>query len=175
MDILYTEIEIQKRVQELAEEISEDYEGEEVIVVGILKGAFIFTADLVRHLTCKNIIDFMDVSSYGSGTISSGKITLDKDLTCDPKGRHVILVEDLIDTGNTLQWIKEYLQSKDTKSVKICCLLDKDVKRKNYIDVDYVGFKCPNEFVVGYGMDYDGAYRNCPHVGILHPEVYQNK
>jgi hypoxanthine phosphoribosyltransferase len=146
------------------------YAGSEIIVVGLLKGAFIFVADLLRDLTVNYKIDFMVVSSYAGTT--SGNIRLKQDLEVDPHGKHILVVEDLIDTGKTLKWMKEHLQTKAPASVRIACLLDKAERREVDVEVDFVGWTCPDEFVVGYGMDFDNGYRCMPFVGVLKPEAY---
>lgn len=171
--VLFTEEQLQQRVRELSAEISKDFAGEEVIIVGLLTGAFMAMADVSRHLTIPNSVDFIAASSYGNGTESSGTIKLKKDLTADPKGKNIVIVEDLIDTGTTLAWIKSYFLMKEPKCVKICTILDKPARRKADIKVDYVGFKCPDEFVVGYGMDFAEAYRTLPFVGVLKEEAYK--
>jgi hypoxanthine phosphoribosyltransferase len=139
-------------------------------VVGLLKGAFVFVSDLLRDLRVSHKVDFMVVSSY-SGT-TSGNLVLKQDLGLDPDGKHVLVVEDLIDTGKTLKFMKEHLQTKNPKSVRIACLLDKTERREVDVHVDYVGWTCPDEFVVGYGMDFDNEYRCMPFVGVLKPEAY---
>eukprot|EP00940_MAST-03C_sp_MAST-3C-sp2_P003279 g3279.t1 len=171
--VLFSSDRIQGRIKELADRISKDYDGESVIVVGLLKGAFMAVADVARHLTIPNEIDFMVASSYGQGTVTSGVIKLKKDLGINPAGRHILIVEDLIDTGTTLKWIKDYLLSKNPKSVKLCCILDKKARRTADVRVDYVGFECPDEFVVGFGMDYAGHFRTLPFVGVLKPSAYK--
>jgi len=172
--ILYPTDKIIQRVAELAKEISEDYKDKgTVLCVGLLNGAFIFVADIMRQLKMPYNIDFMTLSSYGSGMKSSGSIRCKKDVSMDPAGRHVLILEDLIDSGNTLAWLQKHLESKKCASVKICCLLDKIEKRTVDVKIDYVGWNCPDEFVVGYGMDYDETYRCLPFVGVLKPEVYQ--
>jgi hypoxanthine phosphoribosyltransferase len=170
--ILFTEKQILKRIGELAIEISNDYHGKEIIICCLLKGAFFLVSDLVRRLTVKNQIDFMIVSSYDNRTKSSGSVKLEKDLSINPSGRHIIIVEDLIDTGTTLKWIKQHLLCKDVASLKICCLLDKKARRETKVQIDYCGFDCPDEFVIGYGMDFAEDYRSLPFVGVLKPEVY---
>ena len=171
--ILFTAEEIQGKVRELAARISADHVGEDIMVVGLLKGAFLAVADVARHLTVANTVDFMVASSYGGkSTTSSGTVRLKKDLDIDPAGKHIVIVEDLIDTGNTLQWVKAYLQTKGVKSVKICCILDKVSRREADVQIDYVGWECPDEFVVGYGMDFDEEYRTLPFIGVLKPEAY---
>jgi len=173
--ILFTENDIQGKVKELAASISRHYSNLTplpILCVGLLKGAFVFTSDLCRHLTVPYVIDFMVVSSYGSGTKSSGSVKLKKDLDIDPSGKHILILEDLIDTGTTLAWIKTHLQTKDCASVRICCLLDKTTRHRVQIRPDWVGFDCEDAFVVGYGMDFAEQYRCLPFVGVLKPEAY---
>ena len=172
--VLFSRSELENRIRELSKTISKDYEGESVLVVGLLKGAFIAVADVARNLTVPNQIDFMVASSYGHGTETSGVIKLKKDLDVDPSGKNILIVEDLIDTGTTLEWIKKYLLTKDPKSVRICCILDKKARRTSTVKVDYVGFDCPDEFVVGYGMDFAGDFRTLPFVGVLKPSAYSS-
>lgn len=172
-EILITEKELQSRIAELGKEVAKDYEGKTPIFVGVLKGAIMFFADMVRATPIPCEYDFMAVSSYGAGTISSGKINLIKDLSADIKGRHVVILEDILDTGNTLRFVVDHLMEKEPASLKICTLLDKPSRRTAPIEADYVGFTIPNQFVVGYGLDYDEIYRNIPYVGILKPEVYK--
>ena len=164
--VLYTMEEIQKRIKELGEEISNDYKGEELIVVCILKGAAFFTTDLVKNIDCEMIIDFMRVSSY-TGTESSGIITLKQDLEEDIEGKNVLIVEDIIDTGRTLNTLKTELLNRKPKSLKVVTLLDKKERRVVDLDADYVGFSIPNKFVVGYGFDIDEKYRNIPYIGYI--------
>lgn len=171
--VLVGEEELQRRVRELAAEISRDLVGEEVIVVGLLNGAFMALADIARRLTVPTRIDTIALGTYGDGTESSGVVRVTKDLGNDIAGKHVIIVEDLIDTGVTLQWIQNYLATKDPKSVKLCCILDKPARRGTGVKVDYVGFTCPDEFVVGYGMDFAQGYRSLPFVGVLREEAYK--
>lgn len=173
--VLFTEAQLHARTRELAAEISHDFEGEHVIVVGLLSGAFMALADVARHLTVRNSVDTIAVGSYGAGTSSSGTVTMKKDLTHDPKGKNIVIVEDLIDTGNTLAWIQNYFLTKEPKCVKICCILDKQARRTADVKVDYVGFDCPDEFVVGYGMDFAEEYRTMPFVGVLRPEAYTSQ
>ena len=172
-EILITEKELQSRIAELGKEVAKDYEGKTPIFVGVLKGAIMFFADMVRATPIPCEYDFMAVSSYGAATISSGKINLIKDLSADIKGRHVVILEDILDTGNTLRFVVDHLLEKEPASLKICTLLDKPSRRTAPIEADYVGFTIPNQFVVGYGLDYDEIYRNIPYVGILKPEVYK--
>lgn len=170
--VLFTEEEVHQRVKELADQINRDYAGTEVVLVCILRGSYIFTADLSRYLTVPTTIDFMSVSSYGSGTVSTGAIQVKKDLSDDPAGKHLILVEDILDTGNTLFALKNLLLHRKAASIRICTLLNKPSRREKSINADYVGYEVPNSFVVGYGMDYNEHYRNLPFVGVLKPSVY---
>ncbi|MGN1456723.1 MAG: hypoxanthine phosphoribosyltransferase [Acutalibacteraceae bacterium] len=170
--ILLDESQIADVVDGIAEKINKDYENEELVVVGILKGSIMFLADVFRKLEVSCSLDFMAASSYGSSTISSGKVTIKKDLSEDIKGKHVLIVEDILDTGNTLSYIKDYLAKKDPLSVKICTLFDKPSRRQKPISPDYVGRTIPDLFIVGYGLDYNEKYRNLPYIGVLKPEVY---
>ena len=170
--ILITEEEILQAAKRLAEAIDRDYEGEEVVFVGLLKGSVQIMADLLKHVKTKCRIDFMCVSSYGKGTTSTGRINIIKDLSEPIDNQNVVIVEDIIDSGNTLNFIMKYFAAKNAKSVKICTLLDKPSRREVEIDVDYVGFEVPDEFVVGYGLDYQEYYRNLPCIGVLKPEIY---
>eukprot|EP00455_Lapot_gusevi_P034018 TRINITY_DN373_c0_g1_i1.p1 TRINITY_DN373_c0_g1~~TRINITY_DN373_c0_g1_i1.p1 ORF type:complete len:246 (+),score=91.04 TRINITY_DN373_c0_g1_i1:68-805(+) len=170
--VLFSEDMIQRKVRELAAQISRDYAGKTIIAVGLLSGAFVFVADLLRNMNIAYEVDFMAVSSYGAGTTTSGSVKLKKDVSIDPRNRHVLIIEDLIDTGRTLQWIKDYFHSKNCASVALCCLLDKRARREVDVHVDYIGYECPDEFVVGYGMDFANQYRCCPFVGVLRPEAY---
>ena len=162
--VLLTEEEIQSRIRELAADIWRDYAGKDLLLVGVLKGAILVMADLMRALPGTVPIDWMAISSYGSGTKSSGVVRIIKDLDTDITGRHVLIVEDIIDSGLTLSWIRSNLQSRSPASVEICTLLRKPEVAKVEIDVRYVGFDIPNEFVVGYGLDVDECYRNLPYV-----------
>ena len=174
--ILLTEEEIQNRIRELGEILTEEYAGKNPIVVGVLKGVVVFYADMIRHIKVPCEMDFMCVSSY-QGTNSTGRTMISKDLNNDIHGRHVLILEDIFDTGNSLEFICNHLKNKEPASLKICTLLDKPERRKAGVTVkcDWVGFTIPNEFVVGYGLDYDEHYRNLPFVGVLKPEVYENK
>lgn len=163
---------IQERVKELGEEITRDYEGKDLLVVGILKGAFIFMADLVRNIKIPIAIDFMDVSSYGSSTQTSGVVRIMKDLEKSIEGRHVLIVEDIIDSGLTLNYISKNLRSRKAASVKICAFLDKPSRRRAPVKADYLGFSVPDEFIVGYGLDYAEKYRHYPFVAILDRDEY---
>ena len=159
--------EIEKKISELAEKISIDYKNKDLILVCILKGAWIFMADLVRKLTIPVKCDFLGVSSYGSGTESSGVVRILSDLTIQVENKHVLIVEDIIDTGLTLKYIKDLLLQRKPKSVKICALLDKPARHKIEVDIDYLGFTIPNKFVVGYGIDFDERFRNLPYIGYI--------
>lgn len=171
--ILYSEEEIKNKVKELGAAISRDYAGESLLVIGILKGAFVFMADLVRQITIPLQLDFMDVSSYGNSTNSSGEVRIMKDLDYSIEGKNVLIVEDIVDTGLTLIYITEILKKRGPKSVKIACLLDKPSRRKSPTYPSYVGFSIPDEFVVGYGLDYAERYREYPAICILNPSVYK--
>ena len=170
--VLYTEEQILSRLGELAEQIWADYEGKDLLLVGVLKGAVLVMADLIRALPGTAPMDWMAVSSYGSGTKSSGVVRILKDLDTDITGKHVLIVEDIVDSGLTLSWIKANLASRRAASVEVCTLLRKPDAAKVSVDVRYVGFDIPNEFVVGYGLDYAEKYRNLPFVGTLAPHVY---
>lgn len=169
--VLITADEIEEKVAEVGMKISEDYEGKNPIFVGVLKGCFIFMADLMRHVTIPCTMDFMSVSSY-SGTSSTGAVKINKDLNQDIEGRHLILVEDILDSGVTLNYLKTYLQVRKPASVHIVTLMDKPAHRKAPVYADYACFDVPDAFVVGYGLDYNERYRNLPYIGILSPEVY---
>ncbi|BDZ56628.1 hypoxanthine phosphoribosyltransferase [Barrientosiimonas humi] len=170
--VLFTEDQIRERLAELGEEIWRDYEGKDLLLVGVLKGAILVMADLMRTLPGSVPMDWMAVSSYGSGTKSSGVVRILKDLDTDISGKHVLIVEDIIDSGLTLSWIRSNLESREPASVEICTLLRKPDAAKVEIDCKYVGFEIPNEFVVGYGLDFDEQYRNLREIGTLAPHVY---
>lgn len=172
--ILLTPEQISARVKELGAAISEDYAGKELMLICILKGANIFLADLVRQITVPVSYDFVAVSSYGADTKSSGVVRILKDLDESAESKHVLVVEDIVDTGLTLRlsYILENLRSRRAASVKVCTLLDKPSRRRVDVPVDYYGFKVEDQFVVGYGMDYQGKYRNLPYIGVLKPEIY---
>lgn len=173
--IVLTEATIQKRASELGAEITKFYEGKEIICVGLLTGAVCFMTDLIKYIKVPYELDFMSLSSYGKGTESKGIPKMTKDMKIDPKGKHILLIEDLIDTGRTLAWVKKYLADKDCASVRVCCLLDKKARRiEKHVTVDFVGMDCPNAFIVGYGMDFAGHYRGLPFIGVLKPEAYAN-
>ena len=172
--ILLTEAEIQAKIDELGEILTKEYEGKDPIVVGVLKGVVVFYADMVRKINVPCQMDFMWISSY-AGTNSTGNMLVRKDVSADIKGRHVLILEDIFDTGNSLDFVVKHLLSKEPASLKICTLLDKPERRNPAVTLqaDYVGFTIPNAFVVGYGLDYNEHYRNLPYVGILKPEVYE--
>jgi hypoxanthine phosphoribosyltransferase len=174
-EVLISKEEIQKRVKELGQEITRDYDGQSLLVVCILKGAVNFMSDLIREIDCPLGIDFMAVSSYGNSTTSSGDVMILKDLESSIAGKNLLIVEDIIDTGLTLKYLLENLGARKPKSIKICTLLDKPSKRKIELNIDYNGFTIPDEFVVGYGLDFAELYRNLPDVCILKPEAYENK
>ena len=171
-EILYSKEDIAAVTKKLGAQITKDYEGKKPLVICILTGAVLFMTDLVREIDTYCEIDFMDISSYGDATESSGQVKIIKDLDKSVEGRDVLIVEDIIDTGRTLEKVMELLSHRDAKSVKVCTLLDKPARREKVVTPDYAGFEVPNEFVVGYGLDYTGFYRNLPYVGILKPEVY---
>ena len=171
--ILYSEEEISKNVKRIGEQISRDYEGKKLLLVSVLKGSIVFMADLMRAITIPCAIDFMAISSYGSGT-TPGAVRLIKDLGVDISGMDVLIVEDILDSGNSLSYTIELLKARKPASIKICTLLDKpDRRQAKHIQADYVGKVIPDEFVVGYGLDYDEKYRNLPYIGVLKPEVYE--
>ena len=171
--VLLSEDQIQAKVKELAAQISAEYADKDPVFVGVLKGVIIFFADMVRAITVPCEIDFMCISSYG-GTDSTGNVVVKKDLSVDIKGRHVVILEDIYDTGRSLDFTYKYLLSKEPASLKICTLLDKPERRVEGITLEpeYIGFTIPNEFVVGYGLDFNEHYRNLPYVGVLKPEAY---
>ncbi|PJO85295.1 hypoxanthine phosphoribosyltransferase [Enterococcus faecium] len=172
--ILISEEEIQVRCKELGKELTEIYQNTNPLVVGVLKGAVPFMADIVRSIDTYLELDFMDVSSYGNATVSSGEVKIVKDLDTNVEGRDLLIVEDIIDSGRTLAYLVDLFKYRKAKSVKIVTLLDKPEGRVVNIEADYVGFNVPNEFVVGYGLDYAEAYRNLPYIGVLKPSVYQS-
>jgi len=172
MDILLSESQIQQRVSELGGRISADYAGLNPLLLCVLKGGYVFLADLTRCLTIKHDVDFMAISSYGDGTESSGVVRILKDLDRDISGRHVLVVEDIIDTGRTLAYLMQNLRVRQPASLKVCTLLNKPSRREIDLDVDYTGFEIPDRFVIGYGLDYAGHYRNLMFVGVLKPEIY---
>jgi len=167
--ILFTEEQISNRVREIAAQVSKDYSGEELVVVGVLKGSFIFMADLIRYIEVPLVVDFVTLSSYGDGHQSSGVVRVISNLREDIKNKHVLLVEDIVDTGLTLSLsgLSEYISAKEAKSVRVCTLLDKPSRRKVDVSLDYVGFEVPDKFIVGYGLDSAGKFRNLPYIGCI--------
>jgi hypoxanthine phosphoribosyltransferase len=170
--VYYTEEMIQNRVRELGAQLSADYDGKKPLLIGVLKGSFLFLADLARAMDIPCEFDFIAASSYGGGTESSGVVKMKKDVDAPVDGRHVIIVEDILDTGLTLECLRRYFNGLKPASLKICAFLDKPARRKVPIEADYVGFRCVDAFYVGYGLDYDGFYRNLPYIGSLKPEIY---
>ena len=172
--VLISEEQIRNRIAELGEELTREYTGKDPVIVGVLKGVVVFYADMVRKINVPCQMDFMWISSY-AGTETTGGMVVRKDVSCDIKGRHVLILEDIFDTGNSLDFTYRHLLSKEPASLKICTLLDKPSRRKEGITLqaDYVGFTVPNAFVVGYGLDYNEHYRNLPYVGVLKPELYE--
>jgi len=171
-DILLDTDTVAARVTELGAELVRDYTGRDPVLVSVLKGSLVFLADLMRAMDVPMSIDLMEVSSYGSGTESSGQVRILKDLSKPIEGRDVIVVEDIIDTGLTLNYLLRYLGERHPASIKVCCLLDKPARRLAEIPIDYRGFTIPDRFVIGYGLDYDERYRNLPYIGVLKPSVY---
>lgn len=172
LKVLMSEEQLQKRVREMGDELYDRFHDKNPIFVGVLKGCFIFMADLVRAAQIKSEIEFIGVSSYNNSTKSSGVVQITRDLQRDISGRDIIIVEDILDSGNTLYFLTEYLKTKGAASVTIATLLDKPARREKPISADYAGFEVPDEFVVGYGLDYCQQYRNMPYIGVLKPEVY---
>lgn len=164
---MLSEEELAKRINELGEQISKDYEGESVFLVCILKGAAFFACELAKRITVPVTIDFMATSSYGSGTVSTGEVQIKKDLDLGVEGRNVIIVEDIIDSGNTLNYLSGLFKDRKAKSIRMCAMLDKPDRREVDVPVDYIGFTIPDAFVVGYGLDYDQKYRNLPYIGVV--------
>ncbi len=164
---MLSEEELANRIKELGEQISKDYEGEEVFLVCILKGAAFFACELAKRITVPVTIDFMATSSYGSGTVSTGEVQIKKDLDLGVEGKNVIIVEDIIDSGNTLNYLSNLFKDRKAKSVKMCAMLDKPERREVDVPMDYIGFTIPDAFVVGYGLDYDQKYRNLPYIGVV--------
>ena len=172
--ILFTEEELRQRVKERGAQITTDYQGKEPLLVSVLRGSYIFMADLTRSIDLPCTVDFMSVSSYGSGTSSSGQVQITKDLSENIEGRDVIVVEDILDSGNTLFYLLQLLEARKPASIRLCTLLNKPERRVKEVEVAYSGFDIPDAFVVGYGLDYAEKYRNLPYIGILKPEVYSN-
>jgi len=170
--ILISEDEIRNRVRDMGKQITADYQGSSLIMVGILRGAVLFFGDLAKEIKVPLSMDFMAVSSYGDSTKTSGVVRIIHDLHQNIEGKDVLIVEDIIDTGLTLHYLIENLRSRNPKSIKTCCLLDKPSRRRANVTPDYVGFEVPDEFVVGYGLDYKELYRNLPYIGVLKPHIY---
>ena len=170
--VLYTQEQVDSRLDELAKQLTAKYQDECPLVVSVMTGALVFTSDMLKRLPFKLNLDYVDVSSYANGSQSAGRVKLIQDLSSDIKGRPVIIMEDIIDTGHTLKYLADLLQNRGAKSIEICALLDKPDRREVDVEADYVGFKVPDEFIVGYGLDYSGFYRNLPYIGILKRSVY---
>ncbi len=171
--VLISEEEIKQICKRLGQQITHDYEGKKLLVVSVLKGAVVFMADLLREIKCDCVIDFIAVSSY-SGTKTTGVVKFKKDLDVDPDGMDILIVEDILDSGVTLAYLSKVLLGRNANSIKICTLLDKPANRKADIKADYVGQVVPDEFIIGYGLDYNEKYRNLPYIGVLDPSVYEN-
>lgn len=172
--VLISEEEIQAKVKKLGKEISEDFDGKNPLLVGVLKGCFVFMSDLMRYITIPCAVDFMAVSSY-KGTSSTGAVEIQKDLSQNIEGRHIIMVEDILDSGITLNYLQGYLSNRNAASITIATLMDKQANRKAPVFARYSCFDVPDEFVVGYGLDYNEKYRNLPYIGVLKPEIYENQ
>ena len=172
--VLYSEEQLAKRVKEMAEEISKDYAGKDLLVVGILKGSVLFTSDLIKNISIPCEIDFMAVSSYGNGTKTSGAVKIIKDLDRNIEGYDLLIVEDILDSGKTLSYIQDILSARKPNSIRICTLFDKPDRRQVDLTAEYIGTEVPDEFIVGYGLDYAEKYRNLPFVGILKEYVYSD-
>jgi len=170
--VLLTREQLQEKVKELGKKISEDYKDKNLMIICVLKGGVVFTTDLIREITVPLELDFMAISSYGASTSTSGVVRILKDLETNIEGKDILIVEDIIDSGLTLKYLKEMLISRGPNSVKICTILNKPQRRQENVKVDYIGFDIPDEFVVGYGLDYAEKYRNLPFVGVLKPEIY---
>ena len=173
--VLFSEEQLKTRVAEIAAQIDKDYEGKEPLLISILRGSCVFMADLVRQIHVPCTVDFMAVSSYGSGTVSSGQVKIVKDLSEPIEGKDILVVEDILDSGNTLSYLLKLLEARHPASIRLCTLLDKPERRTKPVAVQYSGFSIPDEFVVGYGLDYDEKYRNLPYIGVLKPSVYGGK
>ena len=168
--VMYSEQEVDARIAEMGRQISEDFKGEEILAVGILRGGVYFCTELTKRITVPVVLDFIEASSYGAGTQSSGTVRITKDLIEDIEGKNVLVVEDIIDSGRTLSLLLENLKTRNPKSLKLCTLLDKPDRRVVEVSVDYNGFQIPDQFVVGYGMDYAQKYRNLPYIGVVELE-----
>lgn len=173
--ILFNEEQLKARVREIAGQIDRDFAGKEPMLISVLRGSFIFMADLMRSITLPCTVDFMAVSSYGAGTTSSGQVKITKDLSESIEGRDIIVVEDILDSGNTLSYLLKLLQARHPASIRLCTLLDKPSRRTKPVEADYTGFSVDDLFVVGYGLDFAEKYRNLPYIGILKPCVYEEE
>lgn len=171
--ILFTQEQIAQRVAELGKVISNDYQGKEVVIITVLRGSFLFAADLCRHLDFPCTVEFMAVSSYGNGTSSTGQVQITKDLSCDIAGKHIIVLEDILDSGNTLSYLFNVLRQRKPASIQLCTMLNNPNRRQKDVEVAYCGFEIPNVFVVGYGLDYCQYYRNLPYIGVLKRSIYE--
>lgn len=171
-EVLFSQQQLEERVTQIAQEITRDYAGQEIVLISVLRGSFVFMADLCRRIDLPCTIDFMSVSSYGKGTSSTGQVQITKDLSGDISGKHILVVEDILDSGNTLSYLLKLLEQRKPASIRLCTLLDKPDRRVKPVEVHYSGFTIPDAFVVGYGLDYAEHYRNLPYIGILKPEVY---
>lgn len=172
LEVFYSEEQLKTRVKELGAAITKDYQGKAPVLVSVLRGSYIFMADLTRSIDLPCTVDFMSVSSYGKGTTSSGQVKILKDLSEPIEGKDLIIVEDILDSGNTLFYLRDVLTARKPASISICTLMDKPERRVKDIWADYVGFEVPDAFVVGYGLDYAEKYRNLPYIGVLKPEIY---
>ncbi len=172
LKVLITEEELRECVKKLGEQISRDYQGKNLLMVSVLKGSVVFMSDLMRSITIPALIDFMSVSSYGSGVKTSGVVKIIKDLDQQLEGKDLLIVEDILDSGMTLSYLSQLLRARNPRSIRIATLLDKPERRTADIQADYYGFRVPDAFVVGYGLDYSEKYRNLPYIGVLKPEVY---
>ena len=171
-DIIFSEGEIQKRVKELGVQITQDYVGKSPLLIGVLKGCFIFLADLSRYIELDCEVRFLTASSYGFSSVTSGKVKIGKDFDYEIEGRDVIVIEDILDSGVTLTALRDFVRARSPATLKMCALLDKPARRQVPLEADYLGFECPDEFVVGYGLDYAERYRNLPFIASLKPEIY---
>jgi len=171
-DILFSEETIQKRIEDMGAQLSKDYEGKSLMIIGVLKGCFMFLADLVRHIDLECEIRFLTASSYGFSSVTSGKVNIDQNIDFDVEGKDILIIEDILDSGITITALRAFIAKHKPASLKVVTLLDKPERRQLPITADYTGFECPNEFVVGYGLDYGERYRNLPFVASLKPEVY---
>jgi len=171
-DILFSEDVIQKRIKELGAQLTKEYSGKSLLIIGVLKGCFIFLADLARHIELECEIRFLTASSYGFSSVTSGKVNIDREIDFDVENKDVLIIEDILDSGITLTALRAFVAKHKPASLKVCTMLDKPERRQLPITADYTGFECPNEFVVGYGLDFGERYRNLPYVASLKPEVY---